>query len=190
MSWLLLLPRSARFVLDLLLLLLLLGRRGPDVVSAPLLVLLLLLVLVLLGSGGLDVVTPHHGPQHSAILNILRGVALTPLGVVVQGHANGAAVVTIVLPDDLLTMKFPQACIVVTTGRDEVRAVGAKGTVPHPPLVARQGSFQWERLRLRIGPDGVHVLDLPYLGGVVGAAGRQLLHVGREQDARNVLFVR
>lgn len=33
-------------------------------------------------------------------------------------------------------------------------------------------------------------VDLPYLGGVVRGAGGQLLDVGREEDARDVVLVR
>lgn len=91
---------------------------------------------LLLVHGGLNVVRLRHlqlAPEQS---DILPGAVLARLGVVVQGHANSAAVVAVILPDDLLTMQFPEASIMVAAGRDEVGAVGAESTVPYPPLVA------------------------------------------------------
>ena len=72
-------------------------------------------------------------------------MALPSLGVVIEGDADGAAVVAVVLADDLLAVQLPEAGVVVAAGRDEVRAVGAKGAVPDPALVALEGRLQRER---------------------------------------------
>lgn len=79
----------------------------------------------------------------------------------------------------------------VRAGRHQVGRVRAEGAVPDPALVARQRRLERERLRLALlvqlgGLVGVH---LPDLGGVVGGAGRELLDVGREEDARDALLV-
>lgn len=75
---------------------------------------------------------------------------------------------------------------------DEVGRVGAKGTVPHPALVAGQGRLEGERVRVAVVVQlgGLLDIDLPDLGGVVRGAGGQLLDVGREEDARDVVLVR
>ena len=77
----------------------------------------------------------------------------------------------------------------VGASRDEIRRVGAEGTVPHPPLVAGQGRLQGEGLRLRVDL-GLFDVNLPDLGRVVGAAGGELLDVWREEDAGYVFLVR
>lgn len=101
----------------------------------------------------------------------------------------------IILPYDLLAHEFPQAGIVVATSSDQVRRIGREGTVPHPALVAGQRALELERPRLRRRlawrrNHGLEVLDLPDLGGVVRAARREVLDVGREEDPRDVLRVR
>lgn len=95
----------------------------------------------------------------------------------------------IILADDLLAMQLPESRVVVRAGRHQVGRVGAEGAVPDPALVAGEGRLErvWLGLRVRGGLD---VLDLPYLGRVVGAARRQLLDVWGEQDARDALLVR
>lgn len=98
--------------------------------------------------------------------------------------------VSVVLPNDLLALQLPEAGVVVGAGGHKVRAVGAEGAVPDPALVAGQGGLERERLRLGVFRSGLDVAHLPYLGGVVGAAGRQLLDVGGEEDAGDGFFVR
>lgn len=111
------------------------------------------------------------------------------LGVVIEGDTDGASVVAIVLANDLLAVELPEPGIVVGTGRHQVGRIGAERAVPDPALVAREGGLERERLRLLVG-GRLKVLDLPDAGGVVGAAGCELLDVGREENARDVLLVR
>lgn len=118
--------------------------------------------------------------------------SLSGLRVIVQSHTHSAPVVSVILPDDLLAVELPQAGVVVGAGGDEVGRVGAEGAVPDPALVARQGGLEGkgpgEAALVRAG--GLLDVDLPDLCGVVGGARRQLLDVGRQQDARDVLLVR
>lgn len=116
----------------------------------------------------------------------------TRLRVVVQRDADGAAVVAVVLADDLLAVQLPEAGVVVRAGGDEVCGVGAEGAVPHPALVAGQGGLEGERLGAAglVWLGGLLGVDLPDLGGVIGRAGRELLDVGGQQDPRDVLLVR
>lgn len=117
-------------------------------------------------------------------------------GRIVEGDANSAAMVAIVLPDDAPRGDLPQAGIVVGAGGDEVGGVGAERAVPHPALVAVQGDLELERVGLGLGGGGRRVgprlsrlpvrVDGPDAGGVVGAAGGQVADVGREQDAGDV----
>lgn len=102
---------------------------------------------------------------------------------------------TIILPNNLLAVQLPQARIVIAARRDEVRRVGRERAVPNPALVARQRALELERPRLRRGLSGrrhhgLEILDLPDLGRVVSAAGREVLDVWGEQHARDVLGVR
>lgn len=96
----------------------------------------------------------------------------------------------VVLPNDLLALQLPEAGVVVGAGGHEIRAVGAEGAIPDPALVAGQGGLERERFGLGVLGRGLDVAYLPDLGGVVGAAGRQLLDVGGEEDAGDGLFVR
>lgn len=98
--------------------------------------------------------------------------------------------VAVVLPDDLLALQLPQTGVVVGAGGDEVRAVGAEGAVPYPALVTRQGCLEREGFWLRVLGRGLDVAHLPDLGGVVGAAGRELFDVRGEENARDGLLVR
>lgn len=100
--------------------------------------------------------------------------------------------VTVILPDDLLAVQLPQPRVVVRARGDQVGRVGAEGAVPDPALVARQGGLEGEGPgeAALVAPGGLVDVDLPDLCGVVGRARRQLLDVGREQDARDVLLVR
>lgn len=80
--------------------------------------------------------------------------------------------VTIVLTYYLLTMQFPQTSVMITTGRDQICAIGAKGTVPDPSLMASQRGLEWKRLLGLLRWKWLDVLDFPDLGGVVSAASR------------------
>lgn len=93
-------------------------------------------------------------------------MALPSLGVVIEGDADGAAVVAVVLADDLLAVQLPEAGVVVAAGRDEVRAVGAKGAVPDPALVALEGRFQRER-----APRAAHHAATANAGAAASAEG-------------------
>ena len=101
----------------------------------------------------------------------------------------------VVLANDLLALHLPQPRIMVGASSNQVSRVGREGAVPHPALVTRERLLQGVGLGLGLGGVGVvvgglDVAHLPDLGRVVGAARRQLLDVGREQDARDVLLVR
>lgn len=101
----------------------------------------------------------------------------------------------IILPNNLLAMQLPQACVVVAARGDEVRRVGGERAIPHPALVARQRALEFEGPRLgrrlaRCRHHRLQVLDLPNLGRVVGAACCQVLDIGREENSRDVLCVR
>jgi hypothetical protein len=99
--------------------------------------------------------------------------------------------VPVVLANDLLTMQFPEPGVVVGAGGDKIRRVGAKGAVPDPALMAGEGGLEREWPGLAVGGGGLLLarLDLPDLGGVVGAAGGELLDVWGEEDAGDVLAV-
>ena len=51
---------------------------------------------------------------------------------------------SVILPDDSLRVQLPQARVVIATGRDQVRAVGAEGAVPDPPLMALETRLERE----------------------------------------------
>lgn len=118
-------------------------------------------------------------------------VLLSRLRIVIQRYTHSTPMMTIVLPDNLLAMQLPQARVVIRARSDQVRRIGAEGAVPHPALVAREGSLEgeWLGIAILIGLLGLLGIHLPDFGGVVGGAGRELLGVGREQDACDVLFV-
>lgn len=98
----------------------------------------------------------------------------------------------IVLTNNLLTMQLPQTRIVVRARRDEVGRVGAKRTIPHPALVARQGRLEGKgaQLAVFVGFGDLVGVDFPDFGRVVGGAGCEFLDVWGEQDAGDVFFVR
>jgi hypothetical protein len=123
------------------------------------------------------------------IIDFLLGRVLASLGIVVERDADGAAVVAVVLTDDLLGVQLPQARIVVAAGRHEVGAIGAEGAVPDPALVTRQGGFEWKGARLGVRTSRLHLFNLPDLGGMVGATGCELLDVGRKEDTSNIFLV-
>lgn len=104
--------------------------------------------------------------------------------------------VSVVLPDDALAAQLPQARIVVAAGSHQVGAVGAKGAVPDPALVAVQGGLEREGGRVAVGGGGQGVAGLDVVGrgevdgpdarGVVGGAGGEVAHVWGQQDAGDV----
>ena len=102
--------------------------------------------------------------------------------------------VAIILPDDRLRVQLPQPGIVVGARGDEVRAVGAEGTVPDPALVGLEGGFERKGAGLALGGEAFVALDVVRRGRVdgpdarvvVGGAGRQVADVGAQQDARHV----
>ncbi len=120
---------------------------------------------------------------------LLLGRVLAGLGVVVERDADGAAVVAVVLADDLLGVQLPEPGIVVAAGRHEVGTIRTESAVPHPALVAGQSGFEGEGAGFGVGRRRLHVGDFPDLGRVVGAARGELLDVGREQDPGDVLLV-
>lgn len=154
----------------------------------------------------LQLTSPLDGPSHltgplvnlrflsrrTALIQLTPKTLLPRLRIIIQSHTYRTPVMSVILPDDLLAVQLPQARVVVGAGRHQVGRVGAEGAVPDPPLVAGQGGLEGEGAReaalVRAG--GLVDVDLPDLGGVVGGAGRQLLDIGRQQNARDVLLVR
>lgn len=65
----------------------------------------------------------------------------TGFRVVVQSNADSATVMSVILADDLLTMKLPQSCIVIAAGCHQVGTIGAECTVPDPSLMACKSGF-------------------------------------------------
>lgn len=101
---------------------------------------------------------------------------------------------TIILPDDLLTLQFPQPGIVIRARRDKVCRVGAESTIPYPSLVSSKSALKLERLGFcwclaRDWDHGLEILDFPDLGCVVGAASCEMLDVWREEHAGDVVAV-
>lgn len=129
------------------------------------------------------------GPSVRSVEGNIPGPALSGFGVVVQRDADGASVVAVVLTDDLLAVELPEPRIVVAACRNQVGTICAEGAVPHPALVAGERRLEGEGLGFVLVGDGLHVLDFPDLGRMVGTAGGQLLDIGREEDAGDVLLV-
>jgi hypothetical protein len=104
---------------------------------------------------------------------------------------------SIILPNNRLTMQLPQPRIVIRASCNQVRGIGAESTVPDPSLMAGERAFQLEWLRSLViwlhlawnRDHGFEIFDFPDLGGVVGGAGGEVLDVGREEDASYVVFV-
>lgn len=63
------------------------------------------------------------------------GTSLRWVRIVIQGHAHGAAVVSVILPYDGGSAELPQAGVVVGTDGHEVRRVCAERAIPDPALV-------------------------------------------------------
>jgi hypothetical protein len=57
----------------------------------------------------------------------------------------------IILPNNTLTTQFPQPRIVITTRRNQIRAVRAERAIPHPPLVSVQCCLEREGIRIAFG---------------------------------------
>ena len=107
---------------------------------------------------------------HQLAVDPQAALVLASFGVVVEGDTDGAAVMAVILTDDLLTVQLPQPRIMVAAGCDQVRTIGTECTVPDPSLVAGKGGFQRECIGRRIWGRGFHLLHLPDLGRMVGAA--------------------
>jgi hypothetical protein len=56
-------------------------------------------------------------------------------GRIVKSYANGAAMVTVVLPYDALAAQLPEPGIVIRACRDQISRVCTEGAVPDPALV-------------------------------------------------------
>lgn len=117
------------------------------------------------------------------------------LAVIIERNSNAPPMMAVVLPNNLLRTQLPEARIVITRGRDQVRRVSAERAVPDPALVARQRALELEGdgdggwFAAGNGEQLVEILDEPDFCGVVGGAGGQVLHVGTEEHARYVLAV-
>ena len=117
---------------------------------------------------------------------------LTSFTIIVQGNADCATVMAVVLPNDLLRLKFPEASVMVAAGGNQIRRVSAERAVPNPTLVTGKRAFQFEwywasRLATRGRDQLVEILYLPYLCGVVSGASSKVLDVRREQDSGDIL---
>jgi hypothetical protein len=99
----------------------------------------------------------------------------------------------IILPNNTLTAQLPQPRIVITTRRNQIRAISAERAVPDPALVAVQGGLEREGGGVALcgageGVAGLYVVgggevDAPDARGVVGGAGGEVADVGGEEDA-------
>lgn len=85
-------------------------------------------------------------------------------------------------------MQLPEPGVVIRAGRNKIGRVCTECAVPYPALVAGERSLERERLGLVLG-QGCRIAYFPNLGRVVGAAGGELLDIGREQDTGDVLLV-
>lgn len=129
----------------------------------------------------------------------------------------------IILSNHRLRIQLPQPGIVIAARGNQIRAIGAKRTIPHPPLMALETRLDRKR-RLRADPLGRRVSvaestaqgvlgvgeavaraegrfrrcghcgggigdDAPDSGVVVCAAGREVAHVRREENAGDVGLV-
>jgi hypothetical protein len=108
---------------------------------------------------------------------------LASFRIIIESNTNGASMMAIVLPDDLLARQLPQSSVMVRTCRHKVRRIGTKRTVPDPSLMTGQGTLQpeWRFLWCFSIWRGYHlleVLDFPDFGGVVGTACGEVLHIG------------
>jgi hypothetical protein len=128
----------------------------------------------------------------SVLLN--TGTQLPCLRVIIQRHADGAAMVAIVLADDVLALQLPETRIMVRASRNEIRRVGREGAVPNPSLMAIEFLFELEALLLllvffvALQHHGGRILEIhcPDSGGVVCRASGEMSNVWREQDSRDV----
>lgn len=60
---------------------------------------------------------------------------------VVECHADGATMMPIVLPNDLLTTKLPESGVVIGACCHQVGGIGTEGAIPHPALMTMQRGF-------------------------------------------------
>lgn len=67
----------------------------------------------------------------------------------------------------------------IAASSDQISAVSAECTIPHPPLVTMECIFQCKLL----------LVDAPDLGCVVGRAGCKMPHIWREENTRYVLYM-
>lgn len=112
--------------------------------------------------------------------------------IIVQGNADRATVVPVVLADNLLCLKLPEASVMIAAGGNQVGRVSTERAVPNPALVAGKRALQLERdWAGRFATRGrnhlVKILNLPYLRGVISGAGSKVFDIWREQDSGNVL---
>ena len=63
---------------------------------------------------------------------------------IVQRDTNCAPVVAVVLSYDTLGTQLPQPSVVVRTARHQIRAVGAEGAIPDPPLMTVESGLERE----------------------------------------------
>lgn len=105
----------------------------------------------------------------------------------------------VVLAYNALAAQFPKPRVVIAARCDQIRTIRAEGAVPYPALVAMQCGFQGKgsgvplsgcrQVVARLQVVRHRGVEGPYAGGVVGGAGREVAHVGREQDAGDVCAV-
>lgn len=129
----------------------------------------------------------NHSEQHKRVLMALASLHC-------MKSSKLTSVMTIVLPNDLLAMQLPQARIMIRAGCNQIRRIRTESTVPNPALMAGQSTFQLEWLRLRGGlarnrNHGIEILHFPDPSSVVGATGCEVLDIGRQEDAGDVLVV-
>jgi hypothetical protein len=101
---------------------------------------------------------------------------------------------SVILPNNLLTMQLPEPRVMIATRRDQIRRIRRERTIPNPSLMARQGTLKikgpgFRGCLARDGDHGVQIFDLPDLGSVVRAARCQVFDVGRQEHAGYVLGV-
>lgn len=114
---------------------------------------------------------------------------LSCLRVVIQSNANRTPMVSIVLPNDLLAMQFPQPRVVVGARCNQVRRISTESAIPNPALVACKGGLQGKWFGFLVILLWCQVFDLPDLGRMISAAGGKLLDVWGQEDSCDVFFM-
>lgn len=105
---------------------------------------------------------------------------------------------TVVLPNHRLGAELPQPGIMIRTSSDQVGAIGAESTIPHPSLMRlerslqRQGSWGSILGHILLSFDVVRSIRInsPYSGVVVCGAGRQMAYVRTQKNSSQVGVVR